>query len=229
MRKLQKNITLLSIILLLTANIALSQDNITLKLNSGRNSGEMDLKSQQKEYHNNWAINAVFSDNGFGAGATIYKQFNPELSTFAGIFFSGAKDEREFEVIDIFGNTYTPYKINRMFMIPLNIGLQYRLFRDDVTDDLRPLVNFGISPTAIIYTPYNEAFLKSFSHARAKYTVGAFVGTGLDYLTSKKSSLSLNVRYYYTKLFGKGIESLENKEKTFFGGLYFVFSYNFMK
>jgi len=105
-----------------------------------------------------------------------------------------------------------------MFMIPLNIGLQYRLFRDEVTDDLRPLVNFGISPTAIIYTPYHEAFLKSFSHARAKYTVGAFAGVGLDYLTSKKSSLSLNVRYYYTKLFGKGIESLENKEKTFFGG-----------
>jgi len=32
----------------------------------------MDLKSQNKEYHNNWAINVVFSDNGFGAGATLY-------------------------------------------------------------------------------------------------------------------------------------------------------------
>jgi len=229
MRKLKKSIKLLSLILLLSANIALSQNNIPLKLNSGRNSGEMGFQSQKKEYHNNWAINAVFSDNGFGAGATLYKQFTPELSSFAGIFFSGAKDEREFEVIDIFGNTYTPYKINRMFMIPLNIGLQYRLFRDDVTDDLRPLVNFGISPTAIIYTPYHEAFFPSFGHARAKYTVGVFAGAGLDFLTSKKSSLSLNVRYYYTKLFGKGIESLENKEKTFFGGLYFVFSYNFMK
>lgn len=229
MRNFQKSITLLSAIFVLSANIAYSQNITPLKLNRGRISGEIDLKSQNKEYHNNWAINAVFSDNGFGAGATIYKQFSSELSSFAGIFFSGAKDDREFEVADIFGNTYTPYKINRMFMIPLNIGLQYRLFRDDVTDDLRPLVNFGISPTAIIYTPYNEAFFPSFGHARAKYTVGAFVGAGLDYLSSKKSSLSLNVRYYYTKLFGKGIESLENKEKTFFGGLYFVFSYNFMK
>jgi outer membrane protein W len=116
-----------------------------------------------------------------------------------------------------------------MFLIPVNFGLQIRLFREDVTDELRPFVNFGVTPTAIIYTPYAESFFPSFGHARAKYTVGGFAGVGVDYLTGKKSSLSLNVRYYYVNLFGKGIESLQSKEKTFFGGLYFVFSYNFMK
>jgi len=225
MRKIQVSIALL----FLMAGFAFSQSLPKLKLSKDFNSNKTNLFQQKKEYNNNWSINVVFSDNGFGAGATIFKQFNSDLSSFAGIFFSGAKDEREFDVIDIFGNTYTPYKVNRMFMIPLNIGLQFRLFREDVTDDLRPLVNFGFSPTAIIYTPYNESFFSSFSKAKAKYTVGAFAGVGLDYLTSKRSSLSLNVRYYYTQLFGQGIESLESKEKKFFGGLYFVFSYNFMK
>jgi hypothetical protein len=51
----------------------------------------------------------------------------------------------------------------------------------------------------------------------------------MDYLTSKKSSLSLNIRYYYLNIFGRGIESLQSREKNFFGGLFFVFSYNFMK
>jgi outer membrane protein W len=200
-----------------------------LKINKDYKSNISNPFQQTKEYHNNWSINVIFSDNGFGAGATIFKHLSPDASAFAGIFFSGAKDEREFEVVDIFGNTYIPYKVNRMFLIPLNIGMQFRLFRDDVTDDLRPFLNFGASPTAVIYTPYNESFFASFGKARAKYTVGLFGGVGLDYLTSKTSSLSLNVRYYYTQLFGEGIESLESKEKRFFGGLYFVFSYNFMK
>lgn len=225
MKKLQVSIALLFI----TTSFVFSQNVPELKIRKDNNSVSAYSFQQYKEYHNNWSINVIFSDNGFGAGATIFKQFSGDVSSFAGIFFSGAKDEREFDVVDIFGNTYTPYKVNRMFMIPLNLGLQFRLFKDDVTDDLRPLVNFGISPTAVIYTPYNESFLASFGHARAKYTVGVFAGAGLDYLTSKTSSVSLNVRYYYTQLFGEGIESLESKEKKFFGGLYFVFSYNFMK
>ncbi len=225
MKKIQASIALL----LFSASLAFSQALPELNLGKDYNSQVSNPFRQKKEYLNNWSINVVFSDNGFGAGATIFKPFSPDVSAFAGIFFSGAKDDREFEVVDIFGNTYTPYKVNRMFMIPLTIGMQFRLFREDVTDDLRPLVNFGVSPTAIIYTPYNESFLASFGRAKAKYTVGAFAGAGLDYLTSKKSSISLNVRYYYTQLFGKGIESLESKEKKFFGGLYFVFSYNFMK
>ncbi len=225
MRKKQVSISLLFLI----SSFSFSQSLPELNISKDYNSNNINLFQQKKEYQNNWSINVVFSDNGFGAGATIFKQFSPGVSSFAGIFFSGAKDDREFEVIDIFGNTYTPYKVNRMFMIPLNIGLQLRLFREDVTDDLRPFVNFGVSPTAIIYTPYAESFLASFGHAKAKYTIGAFGGIGLDYLTSKKSSISLNVRYYYTQLFGQGIESLESKEKKFFGGLYFVFSYNFMK
>jgi outer membrane protein W len=225
MRKIQVSIALLFLI----SNFALSQTLPELNLSKDSDSNKTSSFRQKKEYDNNWSINVVFSDNGFGAGATIFKQFSPDVSSFAGIFFSGAKDDREFDVIDFFGNTYTPYKVNRMFMIPLNIGLQFRLFREDVTDDLRPMINFGAAPTAIIYTPYDESFFSSFGKARAKYTVGAFAGIGLDYLTTKKSSLSLNVRYYYTQLFGQGIESLESKEKKYFGGLYFVFSYNFMK
>jgi len=225
MRKKQVSIALLFLI----SSFSFSQSLTELNFSKDYNSNKTNLFQQKKEYQNNWSINVVFSDNGFGAGATIFKQFSPDVSSFAGIFLSGAKDDREFEVIDYFGNTYTPYKVNRMFMIPLNIGLQLRLFREDVTDDLRPIVNIGVAPTAIIYTPYEESFLASFGKARAKYTVGAFAGIGLDYLTNKKSSVSLNVRYYYTQLFGKGIESLESKEKKYFGGLYFVFSYNFMK
>jgi len=222
-----KNIYIALGVLFICTTFTLSQ-NTTLSLKDNNRIGAGLITQKAREPYNNWSINVLFSDNGFGVGAQLFKQFSPDVSMFTGIFFSGAKDDREFEVYDIFGNSYVPNKINRMFMIPVNIGFQFRLFREDVTDDLRPHVNIGISPTAIIYTPYSESFFPSFGHAQAKYTVGAFASVGVDYLTSKSSSLNMDVRYYYTQLFGQGIESLRSKEKKFFGGLYLVFSYNFM-
>ena len=136
----------------------------------------------KKESQNNWALNLSFSDNGFGFGAAKYFKLSKDISLNAGILFSGAKDDREFEQVDFFGNSVTPFKENRLFMFPiLNIGMQYRLFRDDVTDDMRPFVNFGVSPAAIVYTPYSESFFPSFKYAKAKYTVGGYVG--LDLIT----------------------------------------------
>ena len=194
---------------------------------SGETNSELTLKPKN-ELNNSFGINLLFSDNGFGLGATFYKQLSPNVSGFAGIMFSGAKDNREFEQIDIFGNTNTPYKVNRLFMVPINIGLQYRLFKNDVTDNMRPFVNFGVSPTAIIYTPYDKSFFPAWGYARAKYTVGGFVGLGLDYVTNHSSSLEMNIRYYYINLFGEGVNSISTSDKKFFGGLFFNFSYNFM-
>lgn len=185
---------------------------------------------EKKEPFNNWSLNLTFSDNGFGFGAAKFFNISKDVSGFAGIVFSGAKDDREFDQTDIFGNSVTPFKVNRLFMVPLlNLGMQIRLFREDVSDNMRPFINFGVAPTAIIYTPYSEPFFPSFKYAKAKYTVGGFAGVGLDYLTSKNSGLSFNLRYYYISLFGEGIRSISTTEKKQFGGIYFVFSYNFMK
>lgn len=185
---------------------------------------------QNKEPRNNWSLNLSFSDNGFGLGTTKAFKLSRDVSFNAAIYFSSAKDDREFDQTDIFGNSITPFKENRLFMLPIiNLGMQIRLFREDVTDDMRPFVNFGVSPTAIVYTPYNEPFLTSFKYAKAKYTIGGYAGVGLDYLTNRTSSLSFNLRYYYINLFGEGIRSISTSEKKQFGGIYFIFSYNFMK
>ncbi len=184
----------------------------------------------KREPQNNWSLNLSFSDNGFGFGTTKYFNLSKDISINIGILFSGAKDDREFDQTDIFGNSVTPYKVNRLFMFPiLNIGMQYRLFREDVSDNMRPIINFGVAPAAIIYTPYNEPFFSSFKYAKAKYTLGAYAGVGLDYITNRTSGLSFNLRYYYLKLFGEGINSISTTELKNFGGIYFIFSYNFVK
>lgn len=188
-------------------------------------------KRLKNEPQNNWSVNLTFSDNGFGLGGEKHFIISKDLSVTAGILFSGVKDDREFEQSDIFGNSVTPYKVNRLFLFPiLNAGMRYRLFREDVTDNMRPFINFGISPAVIIYTPYSESFFSSFKYAKAKYTVGGYAGIGVDYITNKSSGLSFNLRYYYMRLLGsEGIQSISTNTIKNFGGIYFVFSYNFMK
>jgi hypothetical protein len=204
--------------------------NTTYSQNDAEKSPPKKPKLKEKrESQNNWGLNLLFSDNGFGFGATKYFNLSQDVAFTGGIFFSQAKDDREFDQTDMYGNSITPFKVNRLFMVPvLNLGMQFRLFREDVSENMRPFVNFGIAPTAILYTPYNEAFFSSFKYTRAKYTVGGYAGVGVDYANSKSTALSFNLRYYYIGMFGEGIRSISTNEKTQFGGIYFVFSYNFL-
>lgn len=215
---MKKLIIITAFLFLVTSVFAQGSDTLKPKLKS------------KGEKENNWSINLTFSDNGFGLGAAKYFKISKDISFNAAILFSGAKDDREFDQTDIFGNSVTPYKVNRLFMFPvLNLGMQIRLFRDDVTDNMRPFINFGVSPAAIMYTPYNESFFSSFKYAKAKYTVGGYAGVGLDYMTTKTSGLSFNLRYYYLHLFGEGINSISTAEMKNFGGIYLIFGYNFLK
>jgi hypothetical protein len=208
--------------LLLAASVSFGQDYDSLKART--------KPPPKKEPENNWGINVSFSDNGFGFGATKYFNLSKDFSLVGAIMFSAAKDDREFDQYDIYGNSVTPYKENRVFMVPiLNIGGQFRLFREDVSDNMRPFFNFGIAPTALIYTPYSVPFFESIGYTRVKYTVGGYAGFGLDYLSSRKSALSFNLRYYYIGLFGEGIKSISTNEKKQYGGIYFIFSYDFLK
>ena len=59
----------------------------------------------KSEPQNNWAINLTFSDNGFGLGAAKYFNLSKDISLVTGVIFSGAKDDREFDQTDIFGNS----------------------------------------------------------------------------------------------------------------------------
>jgi outer membrane protein W len=224
-----KDLTIfLALIILFFSGIATSSAQ---NADSVKSKPEYKLKPvKKKEPQINWGLNLAFSDNGFGFGATKYFALSRDASLLAGVIFSAAKDDREFDQYDAYGNSITPFKENRLFLAPvLNLGAQFRLFRDDVSDNMRPYINFGISPTVIIFTPYRESFFKSFGYSKVKYAVGGFAGFGMDYLTDNRSSLSFNIRYYYIGLLGDGIRSISTTEKKQFGGLTFMFSYNFMK
>lgn len=175
-----------------------------------------------------WGLDVLFGESGFGAGSFFRKQLSQKLTAFADISFSEAKDEREFEYIDIFGQTFTVGKLNRIFLVPLHFGIQYRLFENVIYDNLRPYINVGIGPSLVMTTPANEEFFTAFGDATSQIAVGGYVGFGANFGLDKNNLLGLNMRYYYTHLFSDGVESLLGRPKKDIGSFFITLNLGFM-
>jgi len=177
---------------------------------------------------NAYGADILFSEGGFGLGMFYHHQLSQEITAFADFSFSEAKDEKEFEYVDIYGNTYTFGKKNRIFLLPVNFGIQYRLFENALYDNLRPYINLGVGPTLVLTSPYDKEFFNAFGSAHANYALGSYVGLGANFGTDKKSLIGLNIRYYIIHLFNNGVESLYNRPKNNFGGIFLSISLGVM-
>jgi hypothetical protein len=155
------------------------------------------------------------------------------LAAFVNLDISGARKSDEFDQAvrnedpdALYAYDYkVPNKINRLYALPLTIGLRYRILEDVLFENLRPYLNAGIGPTMLVSLPYDIEFFKSFGHASAYLTGGGFVGIGADF-GGKKPSLGFNARYYYIP-YGPGLESLKDEKITDFGGLFLTMTLGF--
>ena len=149
----------------------------------------------QGEYLNTWGVDIMISSNGFGLGTFYRREFTPDMFGFVNFSVSEAKDSREIEQYDIYGNSTVPGKLNRFMVLPLMFGVQYRLFREDIVDTFRPYVNVAVGPTLIYMSPFvdlvpqadgsiavNEVeFFKSFGRGTPHYTASAYIGFGANF------------------------------------------------
>ena len=173
-------------------------------------------------------IDFMFGEGGFGFGTFYRYNLSQSLTLFSDISISESKDESEMEYIDYWGQTYTPGKKNRVFLIPLSLGLQQRLFENVITDNLRPYINFGFGPAMVVTTPYEKEFFSSFSQAHAQYTIGGYIGLGANFGLDKSSLVGINLRYYVIKFFSKGVESLYDRYQKNLGGFYLTINLGLM-
>ena len=172
---------------------------------------------------NCWGVDILISTDGFGLGTFYRREFTPDLYGYGSFSISEAKDEREFEQFDPYTQiSYVPGKLNRFLVLPLMLGIQYRLFREDIVDSFRPYVNAAAGPTMIYMMPFVEFspragggsdanqvdFFKSLGRGRPHYTASAYVGFGANFGSDKSSVFGINFRYYFTYLFGDGLPSL---------------------
>lgn len=191
---------------------------------------------------NSWGIDLMLSNNGFGFGSFYRKRETADLSWSISLAVSDVKDEQEVQYYDIYGRSYSPYKKNRLMLIPLFLGGEYRLFREEIADNFRPYVSAAVGPAIMVVAPYQRTvttdvgnggtiteyqqieFFESLKWATAEYTVGGYIGAGA-YFGSESGTLSgVSLRYYFIP-FPEGIETLEGVFVNNFGGLYITLNF----
>ena len=158
---------------------------------------------------NAFGMDLMFSEGGFGVGAFYRRTVTDDITLFTDFSISEAKDPQEFTYIDYFGQTQTPGKINRAFLLPLNFGIQYRVFENAIFDNLRPYLDAAVGPSIVVTTPYDREFFNAFGKAQARYTLGGYFGIGANFGLDKSSLVGLNIRYYIIHFFKQGIEILD--------------------
>ena len=201
-----KPIILLAILLITYCNV------------NGQGIGELAPEKPLIDFPDNTiGLDIMFSEGGFGLGGFYRKEISKKVTLFGDISVSEAKDEKEFEYVDYYGQKYTIGKKNRIFIVPVNFGAHYRLFESVITDNLRPYINAGIGPSLVYTTPYSEEFFKAFGNGQAHIALGSYVGFGANIGIDQRNLLGLNFRYYFITFFDQGVESLEGRFKRIWG------------
>jgi hypothetical protein len=187
-----------------------------------------------------WGADVLLSNNGFGLGAFYRYEINDELSLMFNFAISDVKDEAETEQYDYWGDSYIPHKKNRLLLIPLTASVQYRLFKEDIVDNLRPYIAAGIGPTMVFVAPYISSqisydyfgnpyhekidFFTSLKYGRPRYTIGGFIGAGVFFGMDKGTITGLSVKYFLAP-FPSGIEVMDNGHVKNFGGLFIMLTF----
>ncbi len=191
---------------------------IPFELTSAQKIGELAPEKPPEVFpSNSWGVDIMFGEGGFGLGTFYRRSLSKEITGFIDFSISETKDDREMTYIDYFGNQFTPGKVNRAFLFPVNLGIQYRLFTESLTENLRPYITVGAGPAILLSTPYEPDFFKSFNEAKGHFAVGGYIGFGANIGSSKSNLIGLNVRYYYTQLLGDKVELMTNNFKNSFG------------
>jgi len=186
-------------------------------------------KAPEQFPSNSWGVDIMFGEGGFGFGTFFRKNLDLNTTAFIDLSLSESKDDREFEYIDPFtGIPYTLGKKNRVFLVPINFGVQYRLFAEDITDNLRPYISAGVGPTIVLTTPYDKEFFAAFSNTQAKYAAGGYIGFGANFGLSKSNLVGLNLRYYIIHLFDEGVENLHGSFRKDVGSFFLTINIGIM-
>lgn len=186
-------------------------------------------QSQSGALRDAWGVDVLFSGNGFGLGAFYYSEFSPTVFGFVHLGISGVQSTDEFEEYDPRQQQWVvPDKLNRLFVFPLTAGVQYRLFKDEVSDNFRPFLQAGIGPSFIMSTPYSREFFSAFGDAQFHVRPGGFVGVGMYFGDAQKTLTGAHLRYYYIPFGGDGLASVKNFPIQNFGGIFLSLSMGFL-
>lgn len=171
-------------------------------------------------------IDLLFSSSGWGFGGFLQRHLGRDFTGFVHLGISGRRNSDEFENAWLGVIPVVADKVNRLFMFPTSIGVQYRLFTESLQENFRPFLSAGAGPTFIMATPYIRdgefvEFFSSFGSATIHTRFGGHFGIGSFFGNPSSGNLiGVQMRYYHIPFGGDGLESIRGNPITNFGGVF---------
>lgn len=189
--------------------------------NIGKIQDEYFEAPKEIQLKNGLGLDLLFSDGGFGLGC-IYKRVLPNsFALTLDVSMSETKDDEKEEYNYYTGEYEAMGKVNRILLVPLYLGLQYRLFENIITESVRPYISIAVGPTFVMATPYQRDFFAAFGHGTYYTAPGGYISFGANFGSDTKSMVGLNAKYNFVRVLnGHGIEGLEKKYRENLGQFY---------
>lgn len=125
------------------------------------------------------ALVLALTEDGLGAGASARTRLTDDVSFAVETSLAAGRDEREQRFfVGLFGDTVTPFKRNYAALAPLHVGVEARLFRQSVEDNVRPFVSATAGPTLAFQWPYFADADRDGLRDAGEARVGPFAGLG---------------------------------------------------
>ncbi len=169
------------------------------------------LDSTQGRYGTGGGLAISLNDSGFGLGGLYRAQLGPATSGLIELSIGVAKDAREQQFfIGVFGDTVTPFKRNYALMSPIHVGVEQRIFANQIEDNFRPYVQISAGPTIGYQWPYfkdvNEnglreqgeplnGLLGGFGKGQLRLGAGGTLALGAYFGRSRRTAQGVRVGY----------------------------------
>ncbi len=190
--------------------------------------------ARRNAYGSGIGLNIALTNSGFGLGGYLMRSVSTTTSFLADFVITTIKDEREQRFFNFFGESIIPNKENYLHVLPVQIGLQKRLFKESIEDNFRPYAHISAGPTLGWVSPYyddangngrrdvNENvhdIISAFPKGHAEYGLGGTIAIGAHFGISRKVTQGIRFGYSF-EWFPAGVQLLEPYEsspKEFFG------------
>jgi hypothetical protein len=96
----------------------------------------------------------TLTNSGFGVGGYLRDSLNTRWALLVEASVGPGKDEREVAFLNRFGQKSVPGKANYLLVIPAHVGVQRRIFREQIDDNFRPFLQASAGPTVAWEYPY---------------------------------------------------------------------------
>ncbi|ARA93950.1 hypothetical protein AWN76_012830 [Rhodothermaceae bacterium RA] len=174
-------------------------------------------------YGSGMGFTVLLTNSGFGLGGYYHRALSRVTSFSLELSLAAGKDEREVVFFDFFGRRSIPRKANFFLMMPIQIGLQRRLFQESIQDNFRPYLQIITGPTLGWEYPYfddangnglRDAEERTYDSIGAlprgtfRLGYGGMIALGAHFGLSRRMTQGIRLGYAFSYVFD-GVQLLE--------------------